>query len=78
MNQNFNQIADPVAERRMRSGSIIRFLYASGMIILIVILSWNFARGLLFLEGTGTITAKKMVIAYPFPVRIKSVNVTPG
>ena len=78
MTQDFKKLADPVAERRMRSGSIIRFLYASGIILLMVVLSWNFARGLLFLEGTGTITAKKMVIAYPFPVRIKSVNVTPG
>ncbi|NBQ40956.1 MAG: biotin/lipoyl-binding protein, partial [Alphaproteobacteria bacterium] len=62
----------------MRSGSIVRFLYACAIVIFIGILGWNFARGLLFLEGTGTISAKKMVIAYPFPVRIKSVNVTPG
>ena len=78
MNNDFQNIADPVTERRMRSGSIVRFLYACAIVIFIGILSWNFARGLLFLEGTGTISAKKMVIAYPFPVRIKSVNVTPG
>ena len=78
MKQELNAIIDPVDERRSRSGSLVRWIYAIGILIFFGILAWNFSRELFFLEGAGTISAKKTVIAFPFPVRINHVGVEPG
>ena len=71
-------ITDPVNERRSKSGSLVRAIYAIGIVAFFAIMSWNFARQLFFLEGTGTVSAQKRVVSFPFPVRVTSVNIVPG
>jgi len=78
MKQELRNIIDPVDERRATSGSLVRMIYAAGIMFFFGVLAWNFSREIFFLEGTGTISAKKSVIAFPFPVRINQVGVEPG
>ena len=78
MKSDFRKIIDPVNERRSKSGAFVRTIYAIGIIIFFSVMAWNFGRELFFLEGTGVISAKKIVVSYPFPVRVAAIHVVPG
>ena len=78
MKSDFRKVIDPVNERRSKSGAFVRIIYAIGMILFFSVMAWNFGRELFFLEGTGIISAKKLVVSYPFPVRVKAIHVVPG
>lgn len=78
MSVAYKNTPDLYEKRRTRSGQIVRLIYGLSIILLMSILAWNFMRGFLFLEGTGTITAKKNIISFSFPVRITDIFVSAG
>jgi multidrug resistance efflux pump len=69
---------DPVETRRSVSGMGVRIIYGTGVIGLGLYLLWYFGRSLLFLEGTGIVTAPIYDISTPYLSLIDSVNVVPG
>lgn len=71
-------IPDPVENRRSSSGRAVRLVYLFGLLGFALFLAWHFLRFMLFLEGSGTITAKQFLISVPNPVHIDSIEVVPG
>lgn len=73
-----DQIPDPVENRRATSGRIVRWIYAISLLGFSLFLAWHFLRFMVFLEGSGTISAKKIIISEPYNVHIESINVIAG
>lgn len=72
------ELPDPVENRRASSGKAVRLVYLLGLFGFVAVLSWHFLRFMLFLEGSGTITAKKFFLSVPYSVHIESVEVVAG
>jgi multidrug resistance efflux pump len=71
-------IPDPVENRRSSSGRTVRLVYLLGLIGFAVYLAWHFLRFMVFLEGSGTITARQSLISAPYTVHIESIEVIAG
>lgn len=71
-------IPDPVENRRSSSGRAVRLVYLVGLLGFALFLAWHFLRFTIFLEGSGTITAKQFQISVPYPVHIDSIEVVAG
>jgi multidrug resistance efflux pump len=71
-------IPDPGESRRASSGRIVRVIYASGVIAIVIALAWHYGRSLIFLEGAGTITAKRYALSAPYTVQVLNIKVVPG
>lgn len=68
----------PVSSRLVRSGALVRFIYAVGLTGLGVFFLYYFAQGFAFFEGPGIVTADASSISIPQIVHIKSVRISPG
>lgn len=71
-------IPDPVENRRSSSGRAVRLVYLFGLLGLALFLAWHFLRFIIFLEGSGTITAKQFQISVPYTVHIDNIEVVAG
>ena len=71
-------VPHPVKARRASSGLPVRIAYGAGLIAVGLYLAWHFGRSMLFLEGTGTVSAPLYVVSTPHLSQISYVNVTPG
>jgi multidrug resistance efflux pump len=71
-------IPDPVENRRSSSGRAVRMVYLLGLLGFAAFLAWHFLRFMVFLEGSGTITAKQSLISAPFTVHVDSIEVIAG
>lgn len=72
------ELVDPVDGRRSRSGIIVRSLYSLSIICLSMYLLWSFGRQFIFLEGPGTLLAKKHSISLPYNGVIGNIYVVHG
>lgn len=71
-------LPDPVENRRSSSGRTVRLVYLLGLLGFAAYLAWHFLRFMVFLEGSGTITAKQSLISAPYTVHIDSIEVIAG
>jgi len=71
-------VPDPVENRRSSSGRAVRLVYLLGLLGLALFMAWHFLRFMVFLEGSGTITAKQFMISAPYAVHIDSIEVIAG
>jgi len=71
-------IPDPVENRRSSSGRTVRFVYLAGLLLFAAFLTWHFLRFTIFLEGSGTISARQYQVSLPYTVHIESVQVVAG
>jgi multidrug resistance efflux pump len=69
---------DPVETRRTSTARLVRFIYAAGIIGLILALAWHFGRDIFFIEGSGRVSAKTYVLSRPYNTHIRTINVVPG
>ena len=72
------EVPDPVENRRASSGRAVRVVYIAGLLVFGGYLAWHFLRFMVFLEGSGTITAKQFQISVPYAVHIDAIEVVPG
>jgi multidrug resistance efflux pump len=68
----------PVSSRLVRSGALVRFIYAVGLMGLGVFFLYYFAQSLTFFEGPGIVTADASSISIPQIAHIKTVRISPG
>lgn len=71
-------LLDPVEGRRAFSGHIVRVVYGLALCVLGLYLFWSFGRQFFFLEGPGTIMARRQAVTVPFNGRISRIDVIPG
>lgn len=71
-------IPDPVENRKSTSGRAVRLIYLFGLMVFLGFIIWHFLRFMVFLEGSGTISAKKFVISAPYQMHVETINVIAG
>ena len=77
-NHHHLRVIHPVESRRATSGRIIRLIYAISVIALSGYLIWTFGRQFVFLEGEGTILAKRVAVSIPYSGQISTIDVVHG
>lgn len=68
----------PVRDRRARSGLVVRLVYGLGVLAVALYFAWYFGRALVFLEGTGVVTAPVYDVSTPYLSQVVHMNVTSG
>jgi multidrug resistance efflux pump len=68
----------PVSDRRTTSGSLVRFLYATALIIIIGYFVYFFGHYLIFFEGPAVVYADVKALSLPFTMQIKKIYIEPG
>lgn len=71
-------LPSPVADRRTTSGSLVRFLYATGLIAITGYFIYFFGHYLIFFEGPGVVVVDVKAISLPYTVQIKTIHIEPG
>jgi multidrug resistance efflux pump len=71
-------VPDPVESRRRAAGRLVRIVYATAVFGILGFLVVYFGAPLVFLSGPGTVSSKRIVMSFPFTVRVTQVKVTPG
>jgi multidrug resistance efflux pump len=72
------EVPDPVENRRASSGRTVRLVYLLGLLVFAGFLAWHYLRFMVFLEGSGTITAKQFLISAPYTVHVDTIEVIAG
>lgn len=81
MNTNIRNdlpLTNPVFSRRRIAGRTVRLTYAILMLGFAAMLGWFFLQPLVYISGTGNVTAPKYVVSSPYLSRIEKVFVAPG
>ena len=78
MNDTAQSTPDPVASRRVTAGSFLRFIYASLVVSLGVLLGWLMIKPLIYTQSMGSVVAPFYVVSTPFTARIVELSVLPG
>lgn len=73
-----DRLPDPVSNRRVSAGSLIRLLYGLLILGLGIVLGWLMIKPLIFLQASGEVTSTKVIMSVPFGGRVTEINVTPG
>jgi multidrug resistance efflux pump len=71
-------VPDPVESRRRAAGRLVRIAYATVVFGILGFFVVYFGAPLVFLSGPGTVSSKRIVVSFPYTVRVTHMNVGPG
>src|SRR5215471_19472779 len=71
-------IPDPVESRRRAAGRLVRIAYATIVFGILGFFVVYFGAPLVFLSGPGTVSSKRVVVSFPYTVRVTQMKVAPG
>lgn len=78
LNRINKDLPDPIDSRRVSVSIFIRIFYAVGLMCIAGYFIYQFGRPLVFLEGTGIVTAPSYNVSVPYTAHIEHMNVISG
>lgn len=78
LNRMSKDLPDPLESRRLCVAKLIRIFYATGLACILGYFVYKFGQPLVFLEGTGIVSAPSYNISVPYISHIEHMNVIPG
>ncbi|WP_069881615.1 HlyD family secretion protein [Bosea sp. BIWAKO-01] len=71
-------LPDPVESRRVGAGRVVRWVYATFILLIMGFFLWRFGSPLIFLSGPGVVSAPRLAVSLPYLAQVKRIDVGPG
>ena len=78
INRLNEELPDPIESRKLSVAKLIRIFYATGLFLIFGYFVYNFGQPLVFLEGTGIVSAPRYNVSVPYITHIEHMNVISG